>query len=263
MADAGAMIGDIWLRASKTAELAAFYRDGLGLDISGLPAGAVRLSFTGRNRGAGLCLMPAGASPEPGEAYGHVAFALPDIRTAFDRLTAAGAATQIAPTILAKGGPVCAFVTDPAGYVIELVETSGPRGVAGFDTGDIILGPRDGARRIAHTMLRITDIDAALRFYVEALGMTLRERIDIDARGGVTALFVGYDHGDAGRLIELSFYRAHKGPFAQGDGFAHIDLHLPDPALARSRVAALGFDVDGDMLRDADGHRFRIVAPQI
>jgi lactoylglutathione lyase len=57
-----------------------------------------------------------------GTAYGHIAIAVPDAYAACDRIRAnGGAVTREAGPV--KGGmTVIAFVTDPDGYKIELIE---------------------------------------------------------------------------------------------------------------------------------------------
>ncbi len=59
---------------------------------------------------------------ELGSAYGHIALAVPDVKAACDRIkTAGGKVTREAGPV--KGGTtVIAFVEDPDGYKIELIE---------------------------------------------------------------------------------------------------------------------------------------------
>jgi lactoylglutathione lyase len=109
-------------------------------------------------------------------------------------------------------------------------------------------------------MLRISDVDAAIRFYADGLGMTVLERIDIEAKGGVTALFVGYDADGAGRQLELSFYRAATEPYTHGSGFGHVAIEVPDLEAAGARLDALGIEYAttsaGLSVNDPDGHQF-------
>ena len=65
------------------------------------------------------------SSYDMGTAYGHIALAVPDARAACDRIRAAGGnVTRDAGPV--KGGTtVIAFVTDPDGYKIELIERAG------------------------------------------------------------------------------------------------------------------------------------------
>ena len=65
------------------------------------------------------------SSYDMGTAYGHIALAVPDAKAACDRIRAAGGnVTRDAGPV--KGGTtVIAFVTDPDGYKIELIERAG------------------------------------------------------------------------------------------------------------------------------------------
>jgi lactoylglutathione lyase len=62
------------------------------------------------------------ASYEMGGAFGHVAISAPDIRAACQRIKAAGGNVTREPGPLKGGTTVIAFVTDPDGYKIELIE---------------------------------------------------------------------------------------------------------------------------------------------
>ena len=57
-----------------------------------------------------------------GTAYGHIAIAVPDAYAACDRIKAHGGAVTREPGPVKGGTTVIAFVTDPDGYKIELIE---------------------------------------------------------------------------------------------------------------------------------------------
>ena len=57
-----------------------------------------------------------------GSAYGHIAIGVPDAYAACDRIRAAGGVVTREPGPVQGGGTVIAFVTDPDGYKIELIE---------------------------------------------------------------------------------------------------------------------------------------------
>jgi lactoylglutathione lyase len=59
---------------------------------------------------------------ELGTAYGHIAIAVPDAHAACERLRAAGARITREPGPVKFGTTVIAFVEDPDGYKIELIE---------------------------------------------------------------------------------------------------------------------------------------------
>ena len=61
---------------------------------------------------------------EMGTAYGHIALGVPDVYGACDRIRAAGGNVTREPGPVKGGSTVIAFVTDPDGYKIELIQRS-------------------------------------------------------------------------------------------------------------------------------------------
>lgn len=62
------------------------------------------------------------SSYEMGTAYGHIALGVPDVYAACDRIRAAGGSITREPGPVKGGNTVIAFVTDPDGYKIELIQ---------------------------------------------------------------------------------------------------------------------------------------------
>jgi lactoylglutathione lyase len=62
------------------------------------------------------------SSYELGTAYGHIALGMPDIRAACEKIRAAGGAITREPGPGKGGTTMIAFVADPDGYKIELIE---------------------------------------------------------------------------------------------------------------------------------------------
>jgi len=62
------------------------------------------------------------SSYDMGTAYGHIALGVPDVYAACDRIRAAGGSITREPGPVKGGNTVIAFVTDPDGYKIELIE---------------------------------------------------------------------------------------------------------------------------------------------
>ena len=60
-----------------------------------------------------------------GSAYGHIALGMSDIYAACERITAAGGKVTRAPGPVKGGTTQIAFVTDPDGYKIELIQRLG------------------------------------------------------------------------------------------------------------------------------------------
>jgi lactoylglutathione lyase len=240
------------LRIADVDRAADFYTSGLGMalveriEVPEKAATVLFLGYDDADRGALLELVRyrEAEAPVHGTGYGHVAIGVPDVETAFAHAIGHGGAEMLAPGVIAPGGPRCAFIRDPDGYAIELVQTRrAPQAedVPPFDANGVILGPDDGQSRILHTMLRVTDLGRARRFYIDGLGMTARERIEIDFRGGVTALFVGYASGDTGRSIELTCYHQPGEPYTRGTGYGHVAVGVADVTATVERLTALGF----------------------
>lgn len=61
-------------------------------------------------------------SYEHGSAYGHIAIGVPDAAAACARIKAAGGTVTREPGPVKGGSTVIAFVTDPDGYKIELIQ---------------------------------------------------------------------------------------------------------------------------------------------
>ena len=59
---------------------------------------------------------------ELGSAYGHIAIGVPDAYAACERIRAAGGNVTREPGPVKGGNTVIAFVTDPDGYKIELIQ---------------------------------------------------------------------------------------------------------------------------------------------
>jgi lactoylglutathione lyase len=62
------------------------------------------------------------SSYELGTAYGHIALGVPDAYASCDRIRAAGGNITREPGPVKGGTTVIAFVTDPDGYKIELIQ---------------------------------------------------------------------------------------------------------------------------------------------
>jgi lactoylglutathione lyase len=57
-----------------------------------------------------------------GSAYGHIALGVPDAKAACDKIRAAGGKITREAGPVQGGSTVIAFVTDPDGYKVELIE---------------------------------------------------------------------------------------------------------------------------------------------
>ncbi|MCK6391453.1 MAG: lactoylglutathione lyase [Azonexus sp.] len=99
--------------------------------------------------------------------------------------------------------------------------------------------------RILHTMLRVVDLDRAIAFYTEILGMRLLRRKDYP-EGRFTLAFVGYGDEDSEAVLELT-HNWDTTQYELGTAYGHIALAVPDAAAACAEIKARG----GRVVREA------------
>ncbi len=92
--------------------------------------------------------------------------------------------------------------------------------------------------RIAHTMIRVVDLERSLRFYEKALGMRVLRRTDYP-EGRFTLAFVGYGDERDGAVLELT-HNWDTTHYDMGTAFGHVALEVDDASAACERVAAAG-----------------------
>ncbi len=80
--------------------------------------------------------------------------------------------------------------------------------------------------RLLHTMIRVGDLERALRFYTEVLGMKLLRRNDYPD-GKFTLAFVGYGDESEQAVIELT-YNWGVDRYELGNAFGHIAIGVDD-----------------------------------
>ncbi len=80
--------------------------------------------------------------------------------------------------------------------------------------------------RLLHTMLRVGDLEASIRFYCEVLGMKLLRRNDFPD-GRFTLAFVGYGDESSQTAIELT-HNWDTSAYTIGDAYGHIAIGVDD-----------------------------------
>ena len=118
------------LRVGDLERSIAFYRDVLGMELFSrrdYPDGKFTLAFLGYGRNPEQAEIELthnwGVEKyELGTAYGHVALGVADIKAACEKIRAAGGTITREPGPMKHGTTVIAFVQDPDGYKIELIE---------------------------------------------------------------------------------------------------------------------------------------------
>ena len=96
-----------------------------------------------------------------------------------------------------------------------------------------------------HTMVRVTDIEASLRFYRDALGLELLSRKDNEA-GRFTLVFLAAP-GDHSAQVELTYnWPAPDGTaeaYTGGRNFGHLAYAVPDIYATCARLQQHGVTV--------------------
>jgi lactoylglutathione lyase len=92
--------------------------------------------------------------------------------------------------------------------------------------------------RFLHTMLRVGDLEASIRFYCEVLGMQLLRREDFP-EGRFTLAFVGYGDESDNTVIELT-HNWDISAYTIGDAYGHIALGVDDIYATCAEITAKG-----------------------
>ena len=182
---------------------------------------------------------------EMGDAWGHIAVRVDDVYDAYEQLMDEGVEDYRDPD---SCGGSYAFVTDPDGHEVEIVE-------------------RDHGTRwsLDHTMIRVEDADAALGWYTRKLEYEHTGRWESDTFANYFVKPEGAT--DEAMAVELT-YNYDGRTYAMGDAWGHLavratDLHddwqtlmereaenYRDPESCDNRYA---------FTEDVDGHEIEVV----
>lgn len=120
------------LRVGDLERSLRFYTEVMGMSLisrKDYPDGKFTLAFIGYGKNPDhaeieLTYNWGVESYEIGSAYGHIAIGVDDIYGVCERIRAAGGKITREPGPMKHGTSVIAFVQDPDGYKIELIENS-------------------------------------------------------------------------------------------------------------------------------------------
>lgn len=235
------VLGAVALASADPARLVPFYREALGLHL--LAEGDMTVLGAGGRALVEIHRRP-GALPPPRHASGlfHLAIRVPDRASLATRLMALqrlgirlGASDHLVSEAL--------YVDDPDGNGIEIYRDRQPSEWPRNADGSIAMatrpldlsalareatadgGPVTAATDMGHVHLKVADLDAARRFWVDTVGLSLITRYP-------GALFVsadGYHHH-----IGLNTWQSAGtgAPPAGSAGLDHVTVRLPQDALA-------------------------------
>jgi lactoylglutathione lyase len=123
--------------------------------------------------------------------------------------------------------------------------------------------------RILHTMLRVGDLDRALAFYVEVLGMRVLRRKEYPG-GRFTNVFVGYGDEASAAVLELT-HNWDTRTYDLGSGYGHVAIEVDDAYRACEEVKKRGGKVTREagpmkhgttviaFAEDPDGYKIELV----
>jgi lactoylglutathione lyase len=106
-----------------------------------------------------------------------------------------------------------------------------------------------------HTMVRVTDIDASLRFYCEALGLKELARNDYP-KGRFTLVFLAAP-GDERAQVELT-HNWDPEPYSVGRNFGHLAYEVDDIYASCRRLQQHGVTI---LRPPRDGHMAFVRSP--
>ena len=106
-----------------------------------------------------------------------------------------------------------------------------------------------------HTMVRVTDVDASLKFYCDALGLEVVSRKDFP-QGKFTLIFLGAP-GDDGGEVELT-HNWEEADYGGGRNFGHLAYQVDDIYETCQRLMESGVTINRP---PRDGHMAFVRTP--
>jgi lactoylglutathione lyase len=123
--------------------------------------------------------------------------------------------------------------------------------------------------RILHTMLRVGDLQRAIDFYTQVLGMTLLSTTERPEQKYSLA-FLGYGRNPDHAEIELT-YNWGVEQYDMGTAYGHIAIGVPDAYAACDKIRAAGGNITREpgpvkggttviaFVTDPDGYKIELI----
>lgn len=123
--------------------------------------------------------------------------------------------------------------------------------------------------RFLHTMLRVGDLQRAIDFYTDILGMKLLRQSE-NTEYKYTLAFLGYGDESDNTVIELT-YNWETSEYEHGSAFGHLAIGVDDIYAVCNKMKEKGCDVyrepgpvlGGDVViafvRDPDGYAIELI----
>jgi lactoylglutathione lyase len=122
--------------------------------------------------------------------------------------------------------------------------------------------------KVIHSMIRVRDLEASMRFYGQAFGLKPADRFDFD---GFTLVYLRNPENDF--EIELTWNHGRAEPYTHGDGYGHVAVAVPDLESEHRRFVEGGlnpnpikeFHREGSLMakfffvQDPDGYKIEVL----
>lgn len=122
--------------------------------------------------------------------------------------------------------------------------------------------PTDAAMKYLHTMVRVRDLDASLRFYCDGLGLRETRRME-NEKGRYTLVFVAADE-TPGAEIELTYNwpdpHGKTEDYGSARNFGHLAFRCDDLYAVCDRLQAMGYAINRP---PRDGHMAFVRSPDL
>ena len=122
--------------------------------------------------------------------------------------------------------------------------------------------------KLVHSMIRVLEEARSVRFYREALGLEVADRLDFEE---FTLLYLS--NGDSEFELELTANKGRTAPYEVGTGYGHLAVVVEDLDAEHARMTAAGlsprklveFAPDGQpvarlfFVADPDGYQIEVI----
>ncbi|MEY3069749.1 MAG: hypothetical protein RLZZ456_1448 [Pseudomonadota bacterium] len=109
-----------------------------------------------------------------------------------------------------------------------------------------------------HTMVRVRDLDASLRFYCEGLGLKEVRRMENNS-GRFTLVFLSADETPAAE-IELTYNWDPEPAYGSSRNFGHMAFRVDDLYAVCARLQTMGYTISRP---PRDGHMAFVRSPDL
>ncbi len=121
-----------------------------------------------------------------------------------------------------------------------------------------------------HTMLRVKNLDASVKFYTELFGMKELRRNEVPG-GKYTLAFLGYGDESTHTVLELTYNWGQDDGYQIGTGFGHLAVGMPDVYGAVEKMRAGGAKITREpgpvqhgttviaFVEDPDGYKTELI----